>query len=270
MANNKKSSFEQTFTLTFGDVAENHARMVKHGVMADRGFTRDELITTKRWFKSKGATTKLIKLHNYLPDDISNEIKKANKAWILVIKNGVNLILNDNNGATALYDEQNALPKDMKALMYGRVVSKHARHNLCFGDNAIASNYEVGQGTVVAFDDVPLTKRIRETLGTILPSMNDLQLEGNYYYDVNTCGIGWHGDGERFKVVGIRLGATIPLVYCWFHNNKPITNIINENDMKLDHGDIYIMSEKAVGNDWKKKNSYTLRHAAGSKKYIEL
>ena len=60
------------------------------------------------------------------------------------------------------------------------------------------------------------------------------------------------------------------MVYCWFHDNKPITNIINENDMKLEHGDIYIMSEKAVGNDWKKKNSYTLRHAAGSKKYIQL
>ena len=28
------------------------------------------------------------------------------------------------------------------------------------------------------------------------------------------------------------------------------------------------MSEKATGNDWKKKNIYTLRHAAGSKKYI--
>jgi hypothetical protein len=267
MANNE-SSFEQTFTLTFGDVAENHARMVKHGVMADRGFTREELIHVKRWFKAKGAETKLIKLHHYLPHD--NDIKKANKAWVLVIKKGVNLILNDNNGANNLYNEQNALQKDKKALMYGRVVSKHARHNLCFGDNAIAANYEVGQGTVVAFDTVPFTKRIRETLGTILPTMNDLQLEGNYYYDVKTCGISFHGDSERLKVVGTRLGATIPLVYCWFHDNKPITDVISNDDMRLDHGDIYIMSEKAVGNDWKKKNSYTLRHAAGSKKYITL
>ena len=261
---------KQTFTLTFGDVAENHARMVKHGTMADRGFTREELIQVKRWCKSKGAVTRLIKLHNYLPPNISPEIKKANKAWVLIIKKGVNIILDDNNGANNLYDEQNALQKDKKALMYGRVVSKHARHNLCFGDHAIAANYEVGQGTVVAFDSVPLTKRIRETLGTIIPTMNELQLEGNYYYDVTTCGIGWHGDSERFKVVGTRLGATIPLVYCWFHDSKPITPVINDDDMRLDHGDMYIMSEKAVGTDWKKKNSYTLRHAAGAKKYIEL
>ena len=26
---------------------------------------------------------------------------------------------------------------------------------------------------------------------------------------------------------------------------------------------MYIMSEKAVGTDWKKKNIYTLRHSAG-------
>ena len=30
------------------------------------------------------------------------------------------------------------------------------------------------------------------------------------------------------------------------------------------------MSEKAVGNDWKKKSIYTLRHAAGIDKYISL
>lgn len=30
------------------------------------------------------------------------------------------------------------------------------------------------------------------------------------------------------------------------------------------------MSDKAVGFDWKKKNIPTLRHAAGSKKYLTI
>ena len=30
------------------------------------------------------------------------------------------------------------------------------------------------------------------------------------------------------------------------------------------------MSEKSVGTDWKRRNIYTLRHAAGSKKYGSL
>ena len=35
---------------------------------------------------------------------------------------------------------------------------------------------------------------------------------------------------------------------------------------------MYFMSEKAVGNDWKRRNVYTLRHGAGSKgcTYLEL
>ena len=33
----------------------------------------------------------------------------------------------------------------------------------------------------------------------------------------------------------------------------------------LSHGDMYIMSEKATGNDWKKSSIETWRHAAGFK-----
>lgn len=262
--------YKQTFTLTFGDVAENHARMKKHGVMADKGYDKNDLVTIRTWFSNKGATTRLVRLHNYLPADTSQEVKDNNKAYVLIIKNGINIILDSDTGASDLYNEQNALVKDTKALMYGRVVNKHARHNLCFDNIAIQPNYEEGQGTVVAFDSVPLTKRIRETLGTILDNMKDLMLEGNYYYDVKSCGISFHGDAERLKVVGIRVGATIPLVYCWFHKNKNITPVINNDRLRLEHGDIYVMCQKATGNDWKKGNSYTLRHAAGADKYTKL
>ena len=41
----------------------------------------------------------------------------------------------------------------------------------------------------------------------------DLQAERNYYYDRNKCGIGYHGDSERLKVIVVRLGKTIPLCY---------------------------------------------------------
>lgn len=60
----------------------------------------------------------------------------------------------------------------------------------------------------------------------------------------------------------------MPLHYVWYKAGKAITkNIIMP---PLNHGDIYIMSEKATGFDWKKKNIYTLRHAAGSKKYTTI
>ena len=39
--------------------------------------------------------------------------------------------------------------------------------------------------------------------------------------------------------------------------------------MTFSDGDMYIMEEKAVGNDWKKSSIFTLRHAAGAEKYLK-
>jgi len=184
-------------------------------------------------------------------------------------KKAVNVLLNDEKGDDALFTEQDYLTKDTKAFMYGRVVNKHARHNLCFGETHQEPNYEEGKGTVYAFDEVPLLKSIREKLGEIHnEKSNQLQAEGNYYYDITKCGIGFHGDTERKKVIAIRLGDKIPLCYVWYHNNQSVTNILQINN--LEHGDMYIMSEKATGYDWKSKSKYTLRHAAGCKKYTTI
>ena len=38
----------------------------------------------------------------------------------------------------------------------------------------------------------------------------------------------------------------------------------------INHGDIYVMSEKATGYDWKKRNRLTVRHAAGCEKYLKV
>lgn len=92
-----------------------------------------------------------------------------------------------------------------------------------------------------------------------------LLAEGNYYYD-QTCGIGYHGDAERKKVIGLRLGDSMPLVYQWYYQGNPIGD---RYYFELDGGDMYIMCTKATGNDWKRRNDYTLRHAAGASKYID-
>ena len=160
-----------------------------------------------------------------------------------------------------------ALTYDSKALMYGQVRNKHARHNLVVADFDQEPNYEAGQGTVVSFSRLPYLAHIRTYLPNMFgPKSEGLLAEANDYYDVNKCGIGYHGDGERKRVIGIRLGASFPLCYAWYTQSKRISPRI---DLSLQHGDMYIMSEKAVGNDWKKRSQITLRHAAGCEKYIK-
>ena len=87
---------------------------------------------------------------------------------------------------------------------------------------------------------------VREGLGIAFgPKACDLKCEMmNYYYDINKCGIGYHGDSERKIVIAIRLGAPLPLHFQWFQGNKPVAG--GHITLHLDHGDMYIMSEKAT------------------------
>jgi hypothetical protein len=72
------------------------------------------------------------------------------------------------------------------------------------------------------------------------------------------------GDGESNTVIACRFGADLSFHYQWFQKHLPV----GERFCRvLPHGCLYIMSKKAVGNDWKKSTILTLRHAAGSGKY---
>jgi hypothetical protein len=53
----------------------------------------------------------------------------------------------------------------------------------------------------------------------------------------------------------------------WFKSTMPLGEPI---DITLNCGDVYIMSEKAVGSDWKLSSLYTVRHSAGAEKYRSL
>ncbi len=261
----RAATFNQTFTLTFGDQAENHVGMQKIGQLAEVGFTREDLERAQAWFEDKRCECTLSNLRDLLPPESAAE---ASDAYILVIKRGASGILEEHGGADALYEEQRDLPKDSKALMYGRVVNKHARHNLCFSDTSQEPAYEEGKGRVVAFSEVPLLSRLRDTLPSILGETGSgLAVEGNYYYDLKACGIGYHGDSERKKVIGLRLGAPMLLCFAWFQQSIPISPRL---DITLEHGDMYMMAEKTTGRDWKLRTIPTLRHAAGAKKFIQL
>ncbi|KAL0482314.1 hypothetical protein AKO1_012977 [Acrasis kona] len=253
----------QTFTLTFGDQAENHVGMQKVGSLSSVGYNREDLCKAQEWFEKRDAKCELINLPTFLPDDKTFD----GDALVLVVRNGLKAILTPQYSSDEFFEEQSKLPKDSKALMYGRVVRKKARHNLCFADESQEPDYENGKGRLVSYESVPILKKVRRELVNVIgDKAKDLVVEGNYYYD-KSCGIGFHGDAERMKVIGVRVGATIPLHFQWFQKCNPVGSRIKIN---LSHGDMYIMCQKATGNDFKKKNILTLRHAAGHEKYLTI
>ena len=271
--------FSRTFTITLGDQAENHVGMQKIGNMADNGFSFEDLMRAKNWFEGNGVTCELVNLKDACR--LEHQLKEQTKdAYILIARKSLEVLLGDtpmiecdvsktdSTLTDAFFMEQDLLEKDKRAFMYGRVVDKHARHNLCFGEIKQEPNYEEKKGRVVAYTEVPLLDRLRRKIPAVLGTIGEnLVAEGNYYYDLSKCGIGYHGDTERQKVVGVRVGASLPLCFSWFHGSSKVASS-ERLKLILGHGDVYFFSEKATGNDWKKKKILTLRHAAGADKFI--
>lgn len=258
---------QSTITLTFGDCAENHVGMEQLGARGEAGdgFTVEELVALKAEFDTLGLTSELIRL-----DEVAGAgITGLAPAAVLVLRGGVDALLESSDYRHAdLFAEQAALEVDKKAFMYGRVVNKHARWNLCFDDAGKEPAYEEGRGRVIGFNTVTITQHLYNNLERLFgPKARGMKGEGNYYYDVSKCGIGFHGDSERRKVIGVRLGAAMTMHWQWFREGAPIGERIL---VPLNGGDVYVMSEKAVGTDWKSKKIATLRHATGAAKFTTI
>ena len=161
----------------------------------------------------------------------------------------------------------------------GKRMNKLARTNLCFvADREQEPAVFEGKGTIYDLKKLKFlnaaVERLRDDIAKGLISIDSKTkvvinvVEGNRYYDLKKTGIGFHGDTERVVVICLSIGGfNYPMRWQWFKDGMPVGKPI---DIHLNSGDVYIMSEKSVGADWKLKSKYTLRHAAGANKYRSL
>ena len=161
----------------------------------------------------------------------------------------------------------------------GKRMNKRARTNLCYvAGREQEPDVWKGKGRIVDIKKKTtlhqVVDRLKNTIKEGLLSFDSKSkveinvVEGNRYYNLKKTGIGFHGDTERVVVICISIGCdNYPMRWQWFKDGMPVGKSI---DITLNCGDVYIMSEKAVGSDWKLRSIYTLRHAAGAKKYTSL
>ena len=254
-----------TVTLTLCEVVENHTGMEMHGESVDAGFTVDQL---RDIAKELGGEVHVL----------SSMVEGAEEAAVLVVKGGVNLLTSDES-ADGIFAELMGLKWD--AQYYDartkRVKNKLARTNLNFADEDAEADFAAGRGTLVDFARVPQVAALRARVQAIVDAHHSTPFrvlaEGNLYANTGSGkkkderGIGWHGDTERRNVVGARFGAPMPLRFAWFQWSRQVTDAF---ELVLEHGDLYVMSAKAVGSDWKQTGGgrKTLRHCAGVGKFV--
>lgn len=252
----------KTVTLTFGECAENAAGMEKIGKKAERGFTCDELRQIERKFPGKCEMA-----------DLRGLMTESNialpEALILVIRNPYPDLVDELEQIMFCDEERvdengqiSGVLWDKEKFQYQKKVNSIARYNLCFShlesDYKRDSDIEKGKGTIYNINAIPVLDELHRRIGLLTES--DLKCEGNFYYDSDKCYISFHGDGERMKVVGFRLGDEYPLHFRWHVGQIPVSDYAT---VFLNRGDMYIMSEFTTGCKKMPKTKLMLKHAAG-------
>ena len=266
------SNCGEVVSLTFGDQGENHVGMEKVGSLVDigQGFNLVDFIKYKAIFETKGYIVEIHSLNDLYTAVGSGVIDSA---FVMVVRKGMSFFLEDykKTDKDVLYEmKQFNWDRKYYDTRRKKVLNKNARANVCFGEIEREPDYENKKGRIVGYGSVECLSKIKNGMAEILgEKCSNLICEGNRYFDLKKCGIGWHGDAERRKVVAFRVGETMDLRFNWFIRFKPFGKTLK---LSLNSGDMYFMSEKAVGWDWKKSSIPTVRHSAGKpdSKYVKL
>lgn len=278
-------------TYTWCECGENHHGNQQIGEIVEpgQGFNLDDLLDVKTYAKTKfNCKSKIFDLKKLgLKDENDDEMiinrvnRKNNKlkrvevndAYFLLIKNFIPSILKKHNlKMEDLMNEVMEKKWDSKFWdpLKKKVLNKHARKNNCISEIEQTAKYDEGKGTIHSFESMPIMNLLRGVFKDMGGKFDFPCSEGNLYEDggKKKNGIGWHGDSERRRVLSMRLGLnpSMPFNYRWQYKNKEIGKLMI---WEIKAGDVMVMSEWAVGTEWKNKNKVTLVHSTGAPKYVK-
>jgi hypothetical protein len=267
MQKKAKTTLNPTWSLTVGNGGENHTGMEFIGKLrkTGEGWDINKLLYAKGILENVfGKTVELHNLNEACLEGVKiPEASKPKDAYLMVVRDFLTPEVHK-----AFKEEMQSYEWDSQYwdTRRSKVLNKLARANVCYGKMGRAANYEAKQGTIIGYDESPLVENLLQVV-EILMKDEGLIVEGNQYDDVSKNGIGPHGDTERVCVACLRVGASMPMKYGMFWNckvrGKTFETVING-------GDLYFMSEEAVGASWKCRSKWIWRHCAGAEKYLKM
>lgn len=291
-----KAMASERMSLTCAPGGENHAGMEIIGRMPVKGegFKATDMEGLGPYFQNLGFDSSVLNLNNLSGQNTIMGLGSDDQARVLLLRRWVQVMFEDTT-VQDIYKELIADTWDAEYLdknkyrieivdgvetkVRGKRMNKRARTNLCYvAGREQEPDVWKGKGRIVDLKKKTALNLAVDRLRSMIEaglieigSKTKVEInvvEGNRYYNLKTTGIGFHGDTERVVVICISIGCdNYPMRWQWFKDGMPLGNPI---DITLNCGDVYIMSEKAVGADWKLRSIYTLRHAAGANKYTGL
>jgi alkylated DNA repair dioxygenase AlkB len=231
--------------------------MQHYGEKQPYGHTEEDLEAMLAKAAKLGIKGKIYNLNALMEDNVED----LPYAGVLVLEQAAQVFLDGESNVDSFFSTMLESEWDKKALFRGALKNKKARWNWGGAHHAQSPDLANGNGTIYDYADCPQLDKLCKKLETLAgEDAGALVVEANFYYDHRKTRIGFHGDAERKKVLAVRFGDTFPLLFQWFYRHAPTGERL---EISLKHGDAYVMSAKAVGNDWKSSASYTLRHGAG-------
>ena len=291
-----KAMASERMSLTCAPGGENHAGMEIIGRMPVKGegFKATDMEGLGPYFQNLGFDSSVLNLNNLSGQNTIMGLGSDDQARVLLLRRWVQVMFEDTT-VQDIYKELIADTWDAEYLdknkyrieivdgvetkVRGKRMNKRARTNLCYvAGREQEPDVWKGKGRIVDLKKKTTLNLAVDRLRSMIEaglieigSKTKVEInvvEGNRYYNLKTTGIGFHGDTERVVVICISIGCdNYPMRWQWFKDGMPVGESI---DITLNCGDVYIMSEKAVGADWKLRSIYTLRHAAGANKYTGL
>jgi len=293
----------ERFSLTCAPGGENNRGMEIIGRMPIKGegFTAEDIKGLGPYFKTRAVyqencnPVEVLDLNALSLDLKIDSLTNEDRARVLLLRDWAGVWCGGQGWTNQVYRELASRRWDAEYLdpnkyrteikdgkevkVRGKRLNKLARTNLCFvADREQEPAVYEGKGTIYDLKKLEaLNKGVEKLKEQIAMGLIEIGsktkveinvVEGNRYYNLKKTGIGFHGDTERVVVICISIGCdNYPMRWQCFKAGMPVGKSI---DITLNSGDVYIMSEKAVGAEWKKSSIYTLRHSAGAEKYRSL
>lgn len=259
-----------SFIVTFSDIVSHGNGMRQFGVHNESGFKNEDLL--KMYSVLTPGTAELHNIKSILPQTLYD----IPDAYVLIMRNyfkneADNLwnIFNTNESSNQ-NGEITGIQWDNERVHNNKLVENKLNKKLLFLNLGDSYKYPISvnenRGTIYNYQKIPTLRNLNAIFENTM--CGPLQIEGTMYYNTNECYIPLHQEKEKWKIINLCVGQSIPINFIWFHQNVKVSKTYS---ILLNHGDLCLISENAAGVVKEQKTRLFIKNSTGynSKAYAD-